>query len=494
MGRHFVKNVLFVLIINILIKPVWIFFIDRNVQIKVGYEVYGTYQALFNLGIIFQILLDFGLTQYNSREVSRDPGRMRIIFSSMFWMRMLLVLVYMLAVSVMAWCMGYSGWKLQLLMGVLLIQALSSMLLFVRSNISGLHHFRTDGILAVTDRMLMILLCGPLMLIPATSASFRIEWFVWSQVICYLVAVLIAFVILFRIAPAKLHFSFRPKIIQRVIRSSAPYALLVFLMSIYQRIDMVMIDRLCGQQGETQAGIYAAAFRLLDVANIFGVMFAGVLLPLFGRMLSRREDVAPVLRTSVNIMMPLAFIVTIVSGSFAGDIMHLLYHKARVGNSDGIVFALLLSTFPAYCIMYIYSTLLTANGNIKTLNKVSFILVVLNIGLNACLIPRYFSAGAAFTACITEWCAAAAAIYYCHRKLILPHNPKWILTHVAYVAALLLGICLVCLLPVSWMLQCASFILLAGILLFVFRFWTISSLKSLLRKNNDLEADLDEQL
>lgn len=489
MRQQLVKNLLFVLVINLLVKTIWIFFIDRTVQIKVGYAAYGSYQALFNLGIIFQILLDFGLTQYNSREISRAPERMRDIFSSMFWARLFFLGTYIVAVCAVGFVMGYRGWKLELLLAILFIQALNSMLLFVRSNISGLHYYRTDGVLAVTDRLLMIVLCGSLLLAPATATHFKIEWFVWSQIVCYMIAVIVAFIILRRLAPVDLHFSFNAKNIRQIVKNSLPYACLVFLMSIYTRSDMVLIERLCHENAELQTGIYASAFRLLDMANIFGIMFAGILLPMFGKMLVQEENIAATVRTSVNIMMPIAFIVAVSTLFFSNELMQLLYHKSVAGK-DAQVLMLLMASFPAYCIMYIYSTLLTANGNLRILNIVSFSLVVFNVVVNFCLVPKYMSLGAAITALATEWMAAAMAIFFAHRRLHLPHNPRWILAHVSFVVCILVVGMLTQCLPIFWGMRIAIFMVVALLLLFIFRFWSLASFSELLKgKTKALDSE-----
>jgi O-antigen/teichoic acid export membrane protein len=68
------------------------------------------------------------------------------------------------------------------------------------------------------------------------------------------------------------------------IRNSFPYALLVLLMTVYGRVDSVVIERVLPNGGEA-AGIYAQAFRLLDAANMFPFLFAGLLLPIFSRMI-----------------------------------------------------------------------------------------------------------------------------------------------------------------------------------------------------------------
>jgi O-antigen/teichoic acid export membrane protein len=479
--QQLVRNLLFVLIVNVLVKAVWFFMIDRNVQIRVGYASYGTYQALFNLGLIFQILLDFGLTQYNSREVATDPKRIRVLFSSMLWTRIVLSFFYLAIVLLIGLLLGYRPPQILLLAGVLLIPVFNSMLVFLRSNVAALHYFRTDGVLAVIDRLLMIGVCGVLLSIPRWSAQFKIEWFVWSQILCYAAAVLIAFVVLLKLTPVPVHFSVRPKMIRKVIRESAPYALLVFLMSVYMRSDAVLIERLCGAEGKVQAGVYASAFRLLDVANIFGLMFAGILLPMFARMIAAKEAIAPAIRIAVNIMMPIAFIVAVASLFYGNEVMNMLYHKAW-NYESAQVFTLLMWSFPPYCLMYIYSTLLTANGNIRLLNKISFCIVVLNLTLHCFLIPAHQAEGAAQAVLITEWAVAATVIIYAHRVFSLPHNFKWLAVHLGYVGSLFLLGYAVTAIPVSWLYQ--LFVFLAGsfLLLFLFRFWTIPSLFQLLQQ------------
>ena len=48
--RFFAKNLLFIILLNALVKPVWIFAIDRTVQNRVGHAAYGTFQALLKPG------------------------------------------------------------------------------------------------------------------------------------------------------------------------------------------------------------------------------------------------------------------------------------------------------------------------------------------------------------------------------------------------------------------------------------------------------------
>ena len=75
MSRPFLNNVGFLLLINLLIKPIFIFGIDLVVQNRVGPAAYGSYFALFNFAFLFNVLLDFGINNFNQRLVARDPKR-----------------------------------------------------------------------------------------------------------------------------------------------------------------------------------------------------------------------------------------------------------------------------------------------------------------------------------------------------------------------------------------------------------------------------------
>jgi hypothetical protein len=51
----FFKNLGRLLFLNGLVKPLWIFGVDRQMQNLVGFEAYGTYFSLFNLRMFFPL-------------------------------------------------------------------------------------------------------------------------------------------------------------------------------------------------------------------------------------------------------------------------------------------------------------------------------------------------------------------------------------------------------------------------------------------------------
>lgn len=422
MRRFFVQNIFFLIIINLVVKPLWIFAIDRNVQNAVGHEIYGQYGALFNFTVIFQVLLDFGLQSYNSRVVAQSPKTMQSMLPNIMVAKVLLSGVYLVLITLLGLLMGYRAHVLFLLVLLGVVQVLTSFLLYLRSNVSALHKFKTDSLLSVADRFFMIGICSLLLFHPYFSGRFKIEWFVYAQIAAYLTTSVIALVICARLSPLSWkHYDLRK--VWAICKKSGPYALLIFLMAIYLRADMAIIERLL-PDGKYEAGVYAAAYRFLDVANnITGVLFAGMLLPIFGRMLAKQEPVQPLIRLTVNLLLPVAITAVVTAFVLGTAIMKANYHEAT--DYDGKVFSLLMLAYPGFCIGYIYSTLLVANGNIRMLTINSVIAVVLNLGMNFILIPRYGAWAAALSCCVTQLFLSLINIRGARRLMQLPPDYKW---------------------------------------------------------------------
>lgn len=423
MRRFFVQNAFFLLLINLVVKPLWIFAIDRNVQNAVGHEVYGQYSALFNFTVIFQVLLDFGLQSYNSRVVAQSPKTMQSLLPNIMVAKLLLSGAYLLLIAALGLVMGYLGHTFLLLMLLALVQVLTSFLLYLRSNVSAMHRFKTDSLLSVSDRLFMIGICSLLLFHPWFSGRFRIEWFIYAQIAAYFTTTVIALVICARLTTIDWrHYNLRK--VWAICKKSGPYALLIFLMAIYLRADMAIMERLL-PNGRYEAGVYAAAYRFLDVANnTSGVLLAGLLLPIFGRMLARQESVQPLVRLTVNILLPVAITAVVAALLFGTAIMKANYHEAT--DYDGKVFSLLMLAYPGFCIGYVYSTLLVANGNIRLLIINSAVALVINLGMNFVLIPVYGAWAAALSCCVTQLFLSLININRARRMMQLSRNYTWV--------------------------------------------------------------------
>ncbi|MBN1988794.1 MAG: polysaccharide biosynthesis C-terminal domain-containing protein [Bacteroidales bacterium] len=398
MKRKFASNLILLLTLNFLVKPFWIFGIDRTIQNIVGANEYGLYFALFNLSLLLNIALDFGLTNFNNREISQHNQLLPRFLPNLIAIKFILALLYVTVSLGLAVWLGYSGRAIWLLMVLAINQFLASFILYLRSNISGLQLFKTDSILSVIDRVLMIAICGILLWSNITHGTFKVEWLAYSQTLAYLVTALIAAsIIMLRIKSVKIHLDIT--FARAIVRQSYPYALLVLLMSVYYRADSIMLERLL-PNGAVEAGIYAQAFRVLDAFTMVPFLFAGLLLPMFSGMIKRSEELVPLISfASKTLLVPIVAI-AVSCFVYRAEVMNALYHVHA--DKSAQILGIMMLTLIFSSVNYVYGTLLTANGNIGLLNKISAIGVVINLGLNLLLIPRLNALGAAISAAITQ--------------------------------------------------------------------------------------------
>lgn len=416
MKREFLLNILLLILINLLIKPFYLFGIDRTIQNTVGETDYGLYYALFNFAFVFQIINDLGLQNYNNRNIAQHRFLLSKYFPHFLWLKLGLGVVYLICLLLGAGLFGYRLNVFHLLFFIGVNWLLNAMILFMRSNISGLGLYRTDSFLSVLDRLLLIGVCGYLLWMAPFRGQFQIEWFVYAQTCTLAITLAVAFSIVGRhLQQWSLRFSWPLSLL--LLKKSYPYALVIFLMLLYTRVDAFMIERL-RSDGAYQAGLYATAYRLLDASNILGLLFATLLLPMFSRMLKLGQDVFALLQLSFKLIWAGAFAIAIACICFREEIMLALYDSGSSYTADTL--AWLMLSFLSICGCYIYGTLLTANGNLRRMNQVFVLGVLLNIGLNLWLIPRQGALGAAMATCCTQALVWLSQIILVHQILRLP--------------------------------------------------------------------------
>ncbi len=434
MRKKFLINLALLLFVNLLIKPFWIFGIDRGVQNAVGSTEYGLYFSLFNFSLILNILLDLGITNYNNRNISQYDHLVTKHFSNVVVLKFLLGILYFVVSLGIAAVIGYNNFQIKLLVLLLFNQFLLSLILYMRSNISALQYFTTDSLISVLDRTLMIIIVGILLWGHVTNTPFRIEWFVYSQTVAYLATAFITFIILnSKIEKVKLNFDFSFFLV--FLKKSYPYALLILLMTFYYRIDSVMIERML-PDGKEQAGIYAQSFRILDAVSMIAFLFSTLLLPMFSRMIKATENISGLLNLSFHLLIVPALIFSITSYFYAKEIISLLYYSHINESSD--IFSLLMISFIFISTSYIYGTLLTANGSIKELNYIAAGGMITNIILNLILIPTHKAYGATVASVITQGITALLQAYYAHKIFKLGYPLKKILKLTVYVFLVLI--------------------------------------------------------
>ncbi|MCK9290710.1 MAG: polysaccharide biosynthesis C-terminal domain-containing protein [Bacteroidales bacterium] len=495
MQKQFIKNLVLLLSLNLLIKPFWILGIDRSVQNTVGDGTYGIYLSVFSFTFLFTILLDMGITNFNNRNIAQNKHLLSKHFTGIASLKILLSAFYGVLIFVIGLAIGYRGQHLYLLGWIGVNQVLLSFILYLRSNISGLLLFKTDSFFSVLDRVLMILICSILLWSGWLPAPFRIEWFVYAQTLSYLLTMLAALFFVIRHSGSfKLRFH-RPFMLM-IIRKSLPFALLALLMSFYNRLEPVLLERMLPEGiGNVQTGIYGKAFRLLDAGNNISLLFSVLLLPMFSSMIKQGQSVNQLVKLSFGIMLSMSLVVAVLAIAYSNNLMSLLY-GLREGESIAVftfridqsatVFRLLMGSFVAISTTYIFGTLLTANGSLKTLNIVASIGVIINVAINLLLIPGFQAIGAAWASLGVQITTALIQFLIARKVFNLRFGISFWWRLVVFIILLFAVTFGSLLLPFDWKLNFIIAAVASFLLVFLTRMICIQNLKKLMVSAQEL--------
>ena len=409
MRKNFIFNIILLIGLNLLIKPFWIFGIDRTIQNTVDVQVYGIYYTLFNFSFLFNIILDMGITNFNNRSVARQKDFLKENFSRIFSLKIILFFFYLLFMIAAGFIIWHNQLQIKMLIPLLVNQFLSTFILYLRSNVSGLLMFKTDSFLSVIDRVIMIICCGILLWGNVTDKPFDIMWFIYIQTFSYVVTCLLALSIVLRKT------SFQKPFIDMayckvILKQSIPFALLHLFTSIHNRVDTVIIERILPvETGAEQVGVYASAFRLLDAGIIIAYLVSVSCMPLFSNMIANKQKVDEILKTSFIILFVYGIVIAVASFFYSQELMNLLYVN-HIQESAAVYKILMLSIFPIV-LTYVFGSLLTANGNLKQLNIIAILAVCMSLVLNFILVPIYEAKGSAWASLITQMFIIISEIY-----------------------------------------------------------------------------------
>jgi len=397
-------------LVNLIVKPFWIFGIDRTIQNITGAEMYGEYFSLYAFSLFFSSLPDLGINNFVTIRVAFHSSFFQKYFFKLFFLKLVFSIFVIAVAFLFGFSIGYSLFQLKLLLFLILNQIFISFIGFFRANLSGLFRFKTDSILSVFDRLIVIIFLGSILFFNFPPVAVTIDIFVISQTIAYFLCFLLGYGLLV-FNHRKLIFSFPDlKFSIVLLKRTLPYAILVILMGVYMRLDAVFIERFL-INGKSMAGEYAKAYRIFDVLAIYGFLVAGILIPIFAKLISTNAEISVFLEFSfLMLLFPILIFVSVAFNN-SSYILSVLYH--HVNPITEKVFQILMISFLFYCFTYIFGALLTAENKIMILNKLYVKVLIIHFILNLLFIHSFGIIGAAYTLLFTQIIVALFQFWLC---------------------------------------------------------------------------------
>lgn len=372
---------------------------------RVGHTSWGLYAALLSFSFLFISLADLGINSYTTQHLASQQEKLRGFLPHLLGAKIVLAGLFPPLMVGMGFIWGYRGSALWMLLFLAMIHGGSQFMQYFRANFQALQKFRLDAYASITEKTLLLLLVGGLML-----GDISLERFIGARLGSIALATLIFWAILIR-----MYGWIRPRldsqVLRPLLRGSIAFAVITVLYSIHDKVDQVMLERLVG---ERETSLYAAAYRWLDAIS----MYLWIVLTLFFARMARHirepERLSQLLRLGHQVTtLPLVFVCTF--GLFYGDfLINLLFQHSTPAEWTTMIRSLkwLFGALLVNGFAMIYSTLLTATGHVRFVNRLILASILINVLINFWLIPQHGAIGAAISTFISFSFAAIAYVVY----------------------------------------------------------------------------------
>lgn len=186
---------------------------------------------------------------------------------------------------------------------------------------------------------------------------------------------------------------------RRLFRSAWPIGLSGLFMTVYARIDMVLLS-LFGIPSQ-EIGWYAVPVKIIEMFSLFPLLVMSGLFPIFSvlnaedrELLSRGYEKTWILLAVLSV--PLLLVLYILSETW----IPIFFGRSFSPSAPSL--RILAFSLPPIFLNYVFLHTLIALNRERIITGVSGLAVVFNIGINCLILPRYGYLGASWTTVATD--------------------------------------------------------------------------------------------
>jgi len=438
-----------------------------------GPEDYGKYSFAISFCYIFMVISDFGLNDLYVRDIAADRSRVAKYLASSLVIKPLLACLSIATLYIILNLFKYSD-------EIILYTMFFSICIFFITQINTISAiFRSYEKMEYSSYIAIINgTLGLLLIIIVVYLNQTLTHILLARVFAFLIAMMVSLYFVSRIITRpdfKINFSF----LMEMAKKSFPFLTIGLIHALYFKVDIIMLSKL---KGDIYVGYYTpAANDLFFGLFIIPGTVATVVYPMFSRHYRRSLEK---MRESVNFTIKLLTVlgVAISVGTFvlAPQIIHLIFGP-QYENSVIILQIMAL----AISFAFVREPLgfgIASIGKENYLMWMNAFFLVLNIALNAILIPMYAHVGAALASVSCIIISLFLGFYVLRRQIqgiFLIRN-----FFKPVIAALIMGIVVYFLRDLNLILTICVGVLVYAILIFMIRTFNkaeIEMLKTLVR-------------
>jgi O-antigen/teichoic acid export membrane protein len=352
---------------------------------------FGDYMFLSALVLLFGTTSDWGTNVISIREATQNPQKQPIIFGSSTLFRLILSFLSVISVNVLVFLVpSWNVYSQPVAIASLLLLALS-----VKTSMSVIFNslFRLD-LAALVDFLSSLFFF--LFLLFAVLLNLDLLNTMWAWVIATFTVSLIAFFLAYPLSP--IIFKIDWKIIRRIFWEAAPTGTLLLVFSLYNRLDIVILQYFNGSES---VGAYGLAYKMHENIVLAAAFLMTALFPHLSAVFKvSKEETRNYYQKAFDLLFVFSIIQLIAVFILAPFIVSFL-GSGKFPEASDLWKILSVATFFAY-FNHLTGYSLIAFGKQKASLLIAIIALVFNLVANFVLIPYFSSTAAAYITIATE--------------------------------------------------------------------------------------------
>lgn len=354
----------------------------------------GQYNFISSFVVLWFIISDFGAGGFLYREWSKGLTDQKIIekdFNLVFTMRLIVALLIFIPFFFINWFINKDIIVSLVLYYIAVFLSLTINL--ADSYLMSINNFKLGSIRIFIEKLGIIIIGGILLFFFKS-----VEVVFIAIIIAQLISIYYYFSGRF---PFGLYVTFDYKRIKELIISGLPFVFIGLFVSLYSRIDIVMLKFM---KDFESVGWYGTAYKIYDVASIFpAVLFLPAVFPVLSRInqYESKEKLKDFFNRLLRILFCFSLLISIFL-IFTAPLIITAFFPASFLPSVLAVRILILTLILASFSLLFYNLLIIQNKEKLSL-KIIIISCIINVILNIVLIPKYSLYGAAWATVIAEF-------------------------------------------------------------------------------------------
>lgn len=371
-----------------------------------GPEKFGLYIIALAFSGLFNALGDWGIYQTSTREISRPKADKKAIIGNVMALRIIISSLLALILPIIIYFLPYD-FELKL---ALILVLLGYIFFSFYQVLIGLFQKRL-----IMYKITLVELLGKLFQVIIVLLTIKLDLGFKFIVIGITISLLSNSIIIYFLARRfiRIKLNFNISKWKQFLQESWPIGLSVVVTFIYFRADSILLKTL---SGNTDVGIYGAAYKVLENITFFPGMIIGLLMPMMSYYIFKdRKKFKKIINQNFKLFIILVIPLIILVLFFAEDIISIVAGHQFAASATVlriVIFALAFIFFG----MLFGNILVAAKLQKQQLVALS-ICAIFNVSANLYFIPKYSYLATSYISVATEFLVVILSAFIVYKNL-----------------------------------------------------------------------------